>query len=475
MGGTVETFWSTADLRLKAIPDLQLMLQSAGIELHLDDKELCDVVTTGLDRYHKWSLESLEELPVGKVWSEYIFSDFSLEQEKIKRIAQDLMLYVETRFYHREMRPEMPAVLDAIKKMNLKIGIISNVCSKNQVPANLERYGIRHYFDPIIMSSEYGRRKPDPAIFHYAARMADVPTGECAYIGDRIARDILGARRAGYRLAVLIRHNFEHGEDDSGATPDATITHMTEFLTILQTELLDSTNSTSEQDPQNPIRALLFDAGDILYYRKHCGHKLREFINDLGLTYKELPEAERTKLRDQAYQGLITYDQYQESILRYHGVTHPVQIARGKQILDADANNVQFFDGVRETLNSLKSKGFLLGIVTDTALPVHVKLKWFEHGGFGDVWDSIVSSRELGFRKPNPEIYQVALQQLGISADQAVFIGHKISELNGAKAVGIKTIAFNYEDGATADFHIDHFSDLLKVPLISRSESIKQV
>jgi HAD superfamily hydrolase (TIGR01509 family) len=142
--------------------------------------------------------------------------------------------------------------------------------------------------------------------------------------------------------------------------------------------------------------------------------------------------------------------------------------------LDDEANNVQFFEGVAETLCSLKDEGFMLGIITDTALPVHVKLNWFERGGFGDVWDSVVSSRELGIRKPNPKIYKVALRQLGVTGDQAVFIGHKSSELDGAKAVGIRTIAFNYEKGAKADIYLDHFSSLLKIQQMFKP-AIKQV
>ena len=135
---------------------------------------------------------------------------------------------------------------------------------------------------------------------------------------------------------------------------------------------------------------------------------------------------------------------------------------------------MQFFEGVPETLSSLKEEGYLLGIITDTALPVHIKLSWFERGCFVDVWDSIISSKELGVRKPNPKIYQFALQQLGVSADQAVFVGHKSSELDGAKAVGIRTIAFNYEEGVAADFYINHFSDLLKISLQYKSESIER-
>jgi putative hydrolase of the HAD superfamily len=473
MGGTIERYWYTPELRLKAIPGLKQRLLSAGIDLGFSDKELLKAISTGYGSYHKWSIDSMEELPPQRVWGEFIFAGTTIDQQKLAVVAEELMFTLESRFYRRELRLEVPSVLEAIQEMGLKIGLISNVCCRNLVPANLEQYGIRDYFDPIILSSEYGRRKPDPAIFHYAARMANVPTGECVYIGDRIARDIVGARKAGYRLAVQIRHDFEHGEDDSGATPDAIVDRMTEFLEILQAELLNSTHPRVEKDGPNPIRALLFDAGDILYYRKNTGNKLAVFLSEIGLSYKEFPFDKRTVLRDQAYQGLIDYDQYQETILKFYGITRLDEIARGKQILDEDVNNVQFFEGVPETLGSLKDEGYLLGIITDTALPVHVKLNWFERGGFGDVWDSIISSKELGVRKPNPKIYKTALQQLGVSADQAVFIGHKISELNGAKTVGLKTIAFNYEDGAVADFHISHFSDLLNVPFLRKSDSIK--
>jgi putative hydrolase of the HAD superfamily len=83
------------------------------------------------------------------------------------------------------------------------------------------------------------------------------------------------------------------------------------------------------------------------------------------------------------------------------------------------------------------------------------------------VWDSLVSSKEIGVCKPHPKIYEAALKQLGVHPSQAVFVGHKASELNGAKAVGMQTIAFNYDKSVKADFLIGNFSDLLCVPLLS--------
>ena len=167
-----------------------------------------------------------------------------------------------------------------------------------------------------------------------------------------------------------------------------------------------------------------------------------------------------------AYQGQMELDQYREAVLRLYGVTQPLDIERGKRILEEEDNDIRFFEGVKETLWALKEKGYLLGVVTDTASPLYIKLAWFERGGFGEVWDAVISSKDLGVRKPNAKIYLAALQQLGLKAEQAIFIGHKTSELNGARAVGMKTIAFNNDETAEADYFIKQFSDLLSLPFI---------
>jgi len=462
MGGTIETFGYTRDLRLEATAVIQQRLVHAGIDLHLSNEQLFDVISSGLERYKHWSLQSMEELPSQRVWSEYILSNRDVDKEKIAEIAEELMLLIETRFYRRAMRPEMPEVLQALKQMGLKIGLISNVNSRGQVPTNLKEYGIIDYFHPIVLSSEYGRRKPDPSIFHHAARLINAPTSQCVYVGDRVVRDIDGARRAGFGLAIQIRHNFEHGENDKGYTPDAVIDNMTELLNILK-EKCDC-EQTPESDRK--IRALIFDAGDILYFRPQRGHYFAAYLKELGLEISPNHAQQKKAIEYQAYRGQITHDEYRAAVVGIYGVTQPEQVARGKQALIDDDSNVAFFEGVPETLCALKQQGFLLGIVTDTANSISAKLSWFERGGFGHVWDSIISSMDIGTRKPEPKIYQAALQQLGLTPDQAVFVGHRASELRGARAAGMQTVAFNYDKDASADFFIEKFSDLLKVPVL---------
>ncbi len=218
---------------------------------------------------------------------------------------------------------------------------------------------------------------------------------------------------------------------------------------------------------RDQVRALLFDAGDILYFRPERGQKFQAFLKEFGLAEIKIPAGDRDALKQQAFQGLISQEQFREADLRLYGVDTPEQIERGKQAMEEDDNNIQFFNGVRETLIALKDEGYLLGIITDTANSLSVKLRWFENGGFVHVWDSIISSQELASRNRIPRSIAAALQQLGLSACQAVFIGHDVDELEGARTAGMKTIAFNFGKRAKAEFYINEFSDLLKVPILS--------
>jgi putative hydrolase of the HAD superfamily len=310
MGGTIETFGYTRELRLEATGVIQQRLLQAGIDLKLTREQLLKAISSGLQRYKCWSIENMEELSPRRVWTDYVFSEYTVNEEKLAAIAEDLALLIETRFYRRAMRPEMPAVLQAIKQMGLKIGLISNVNSRGQVPTNLKEYGIIDYFYPIVLSSEYGRRKPDPAIFHYAARLANVPTSQCVYVGDRVARDIEGARRAGFGLAIQIKHDFEHGEDDKGPTPNSIITNMAELLDILREQ------QTCEDEPaeSRKVRALIFDAGDVLYFRPQRGAGFANFLKELGLEISPNHAQQKKAIEYQAYRGQISHDEYREAV-----------------------------------------------------------------------------------------------------------------------------------------------------------------
>jgi putative hydrolase of the HAD superfamily len=88
--------------------------------------------------------------------------------------------------------------LDALERAipGVRFGIITNGDLAFQT-AKLEALGIEQRFAHVITSGELGVAKPDPRIFEIAAERFGARTEECAYVGDRLGTDAIGATRAG--------------------------------------------------------------------------------------------------------------------------------------------------------------------------------------------------------------------------------------------------------------------------------------
>ncbi|MGB2953350.1 MAG: HAD-IA family hydrolase [Gaiellaceae bacterium] len=94
--------------------------------------------------------------------------------------------------------------------------------------------------------------------------------------------------------------------------------------------------------------------------------------------------------------------------------------------------------GALETLVELRRRGFLLGLIT--VCSEDVPMLW-PGTAFTGLFDSEIFSCSVGLRKPDPRIYLLACEQLGIRPDEAVFVGDGANdELAGAERVGMKAV-----------------------------------
>lgn len=89
-------------------------------------------------------------------------------------------------------------VLEALRLERIPLGIISNsVFSGSALSDQLAELGLREFFDFLISSSDFGRRKPHPSLFEAASRQMGLQPRNVWYLGDRIDTDIAGAHAAG--------------------------------------------------------------------------------------------------------------------------------------------------------------------------------------------------------------------------------------------------------------------------------------
>jgi len=243
MGGTLEELYYDEGIQQKATRGLRDLLAGRGLDPGLDLDDLQAAVLSGMKAYQAWREERDMELPPERVWAEYILLDRGLPPERLAAAGEDLAFFYETHYQVRRLRPEAPAVLEALHEKGFRLAIISNVISRGLVPFLLTEYGIVHYFDPVVTSSNFGWRKPDERIFREATRLMGLPPAACAYVGDTVSRDVIGARRAAYGLVIQIESFLTAKIDDGadgpgrlgrdGVRPDAVIHDLTEIIDLV--------------------------------------------------------------------------------------------------------------------------------------------------------------------------------------------------------------------------------------------------
>ena len=235
LGGTLEDVYYDDVLRLRATPGIREILGRNNLNLGLSDADLYAVIKTGMKKYGTWREETEQELPPERVWADFIFVNFKVPEEILAAIGEELAFYWDTQFSTRVMRMEAPTALKLLHARGFRLGVISNITSRTMVPFKLNEYGIAHFFQVVLASAEFGWRKPSPRIFLEAARQIGCSPSECAYVGDTISRDVIGARRAGYGWAIQIKSFLTTVSDKETdiEPPDAVVENLIQVVNII--------------------------------------------------------------------------------------------------------------------------------------------------------------------------------------------------------------------------------------------------
>jgi putative hydrolase of the HAD superfamily len=90
------------------------------------------------------------------------------------------------------------------------------------------------------------------------------------------------------------------------------------------------------------------------------------------------------------------------------------------------------------TLEELRRRGHKLGLITVCSTEV---AELWEATPFRGLFDSTVFSAEVGISKPDPRIYELCCEQLGVRPGECLFVGDGANyELPGAEQVGMTAL-----------------------------------
>ena len=119
--------------------------------------------------------------------------------ETRERTEKLIYLGWERHFKKIKLFPHVKETLELFRQGGIKMGILSDFPPERK----LEYLGLGSYWDAVVCSEESGRLKPDPLSFLDLAKKLNAEAGEILYVGNRLSYDVLGAKGAGMKTALI--------------------------------------------------------------------------------------------------------------------------------------------------------------------------------------------------------------------------------------------------------------------------------
>jgi HAD superfamily hydrolase (TIGR01549 family) len=181
------------------------------------------------ERSHAFKIQrkTKEEYPTSQVFKtvlDNLIQEGFLEIEGVKTEFYEDLAEIYHSCEEEEWTPynETKTTLEALSRIEaLKIGLISNHPNHKTIKNLLENYDLHHFFDVIVTSAKFGKRKPNPDIFLYTLKkmgLEEHDAKDCIMVGDEAA-DVVGANRVGMQI-VLKEREYEFPYDPEITTPN---------------------------------------------------------------------------------------------------------------------------------------------------------------------------------------------------------------------------------------------------------------
>jgi putative hydrolase of the HAD superfamily len=163
--------------------------------------------------------EKYPEFDVVAVWREFLqrqATDYtrSLSAEKFRQMP--LILAEMQRGISRKRLLAFPQTQEILTqlKSRYRLAVVSDAQSAYALP-ELRRAGLADYFSPIVISGDYGFRKPDARLFQAALDKLEIGPAEAIFIGNDRFRDVLGARQVGMKTILFCPNGSSCGSSET--------------------------------------------------------------------------------------------------------------------------------------------------------------------------------------------------------------------------------------------------------------------
>jgi putative hydrolase of the HAD superfamily len=102
-----------------------------------------------------------------------------------------------------------------------------------------------------------------------------------------------------------------------------------------------------------------------------------------------------------------------------------------------------------ELMSALRDEGFRMALLTNNVR--EWEPHWRAMAPVDDIFELVVDSAYVGMRKPDPAIYDLTVQRLGVPAEECLFVDDLEHNCDGARAAGMQAVVYRDPDQAVAE------------------------
>ncbi len=192
------------------------------------------------------------------------------------------------------------------------------------------------------------------------------------------------------------------------------------------------------------IKAILFDVGGVLALGENSRLENGKFIPSgvhLNMAKKlNISIDQYIDSIDTAYVSAITGKLSKKEVIETLSKNFGVSSKKLKRLyIDSYKKNFKQNKELFNKLFKLKKQGYKIAILSDQwflSKEALMPKKLYKH------FDEVIVSCDVGIRKPNQKIYQLAVKKLNFSPKEILFIDNQKWNISPAKKLGMKTILF---------------------------------
>ena len=135
--------------------------------------------------------------------------------------------------------------------------------------------------------------------------------------------------------------------------------------------------------------------------------------------------------------------------------------------LENHLRHIRLAEGAQDAIVLVKEKGIHCGIISD--IDNDYQLRQFQELNLIDTFHSVTTSEEAKSYKPNPPIFEIALNKAGYHGEEALMIGDSYTkDISGGKNMGMTTIWINrYQSHINhknlADYTVNQFKEIIPI------------